>query len=964
MPIVSGQRWMSLAEPELGLGAVTAADVRQVTLHFSASLETRSYALASAPIKRVVLRKGERLTTAQHKNLIIDRVEEIEHLFYYQCGSLLIPENELNQITSLTTADRRLLDGRVDSTQLFSLRRRAWHYRRTIQQHPAHGYLGARMDLIPHQLYIAHEVAERRCPRVLLSDEVGLGKTIEACLILHRLYVRGQSGRVLILVPEALIHQWFVELYRRFNLTCAIFDEARCVSIQAQTALEGSSLNPFLDEHLVLTSTALFKKHPERLEQALAADWGLVIVDEAHHLKWSTQEVSVEYKMVEAFSKLTRSLLLLTGTPEQFGLEGHFARLRLLDPERYPHYETFRKETEHYHKIAGKVEELLDGKKFTGKNLDSLRKLFSKREDLDNALHHLEKGADLDQTLREVLVEDLLDRHGTGRAVFRNTRAAIPGFPKRRVYPAALALPASQEDAAEIVQHEMDFELGLVETLGRKKLDKDPRVDWVVKLLKKFPEEKFLLICRYQKRAETLYETLRTKTNASMTVFHEEQTILQRDRNAAWFAQPAPGGARLLICSEIGSEGRNFQFAHHCILYDLPLEPELLEQRIGRLDRIGQRETIHLHVPYFKETSGESLFQWVHEGLGAFTHPVQGGALQVEKFQVRLRNLLTKEGRAKQKKGALESLVSETSCYRQELEKRFAQGRDRLLEWHSCRLEKIAPLIADIRALDAKPELADFLLAALDHFGVHVEMLGQHDGLRSKSNRSWLLMSGPLMLEQITFIPPEGRMITFDRAIALDRDDVEFITWDHPIVTSLLDLLLGSETGNAAFSEGKATPLLKAGLFVEMVFLLEPVSPPRYDLNRFLPATSLRVLVNSKAEVLLDHGVEELDKILFVDAVKHALAGQSEGLKPFLEMLQKRGHEVAEKQAADLRNRASIEMTQSLTRELARLDALQSEKNKSKHVERELLQEELLVLSEALEQSRTRLDAVRLIRLS
>jgi predicted amidophosphoribosyltransferase len=106
-------------------------------------------------------------------------------------------------------------------------------------------------------------------------------------------------------------------------------------------------------------------------------------------------------------------------------------------------------------------------------------------------------------------------------------------------------------------------------------------------------------------------------------VFHEDLTLVQRDRAAAWFSEA--DGARLLLCSEIGSEGRNFQFAHHLILFDLPLKPDLLEQRIGRLDRIGQTEDIKIHVPYIAGSGEEVLARWYHEGLNAFEKNLEGG---------------------------------------------------------------------------------------------------------------------------------------------------------------------------------------------------------------------------------------------------------------------------------------------------------------------------------------------------
>src|SRR5690606_30569118 len=167
------------------------------------------------------------------------------------------------------------------------------------------------IDLIPHQLYIAHEVSSRYAPRVLLSDQVGLGKTIEACLILHRLLVTGSISRVLILVPESLVHQWFIELLRKFNLWFHIFDEERCASLD-ESAPDG---NPFLDNQLIICSIEFLANSRKRSQQAISAGWDMLVVDEAHHLEWSLDHVSTEYGIVELLSKESTGLLLLTATP-------------------------------------------------------------------------------------------------------------------------------------------------------------------------------------------------------------------------------------------------------------------------------------------------------------------------------------------------------------------------------------------------------------------------------------------------------------------------------------------------------------------------------------------------------------------------------------------------------------------------------------------------------------------------
>jgi ATP-dependent helicase HepA len=152
---------------------------------------------------------------------------------------------------------------------------------------------------------------------------------------------------------------------------------------------------------------------------------------------------------------------------------------------------------------------------------------------------------------------------------------------------------------------------------------------------------KVLVICAHAETAMDLEDALRVRSGIPATVFHEGMNILERDRAAAYFADEE-FGAQVLICSEIGSEGRNFQFAHHLVLFDLPSHPDLLEQRIGRLDRIGQKHIIELHVPYLETSPQERLFQWYHEALNAFLNTCPTGNALQHQFGPRLLPLLKK----------------------------------------------------------------------------------------------------------------------------------------------------------------------------------------------------------------------------------------------------------------------------------------------------------------------------------
>src|SRR5438093_5491684 len=241
-----GQRWISESEPELGLGTIIRVTPRTVVTEFKAARQTREYVRRNMPLRRVRFRAGDAIENRNRQHLTIEAIDERDGLFYYRGGKTEFCETDLSDTISFSKPEERFFAGHFDAPEAFQLRIAALEHQHRRRKSKVRGFLGGRIDLLPHQIYIASEVAGRIAPRVLLADEVGLGKTIEACLILHRLILTGRAERVLILVPDSLIHQWFIELLRRFNLWFHIFDEERCQAIEEINPEE----NPFLDDQL------------------------------------------------------------------------------------------------------------------------------------------------------------------------------------------------------------------------------------------------------------------------------------------------------------------------------------------------------------------------------------------------------------------------------------------------------------------------------------------------------------------------------------------------------------------------------------------------------------------------------------------------------------------------------------------------------------------------------------------
>ena len=941
----TGQRWVSESEPELGLGLVRRVGTRTVTIAFGASGESREYARDNAPLKRVRFRVGDKVQNQQGQTIAVRSVTERNGLIIYGGNGQELCESELNDALSFSKPEERLLAGQLDSLEMFDLRVAALKHQHHRRKSKVRGFVGGRIELIPHQLYIAAEVSSRLNPRVLLADEVGLGKTIEACLILHRLILTGRAHRVLILVPDSLVHQWFVELLRRFNLWFHIFDEERCEAIE----MVNPESNPFLDGQLVLCSLSLFTKNEARLQQALAAGWDMLVVDEAHHLGWAPDAVSPEYAVVEAISRRTPGLLLLTATPEQLGMASHFARLRLLDPDRFFDLQEFIGEAEHYRDVAGLADKLLNHRPLASNDMTLLGRILGETE--ENIRPRLEKMEQGDSLVRSEFMSALLDQHGTGRVMFRNSRSTISGFPKRRAKLHSLSAPASHTDLFDSLVQEFASDTNLKSAQDfQPDFSQDPRIDWLADLLRSLKQEKLLLLCRTQRKVEAIDAALRQQLNMKVSVFHEGLSLVQRDRNAAWFAEA--DGARLLIASEIGSEGRNFQFAHHLVLFDLPLDPELLEQRIGRLDRIGQTSEIQVHVPYIAGSPYEVLARWFHQGLNSFEKNLAGGRELLDRFGARVHDLAQDFHETQDTAHAeLECLIQETTTARSELTERLEQGRDRLLEMNSFRAGSATQLVQVIQKQDNDQSLDEFMLSVFDRFSIHVEELAP---------RTYRLGSAGVFADSFPGLPPDGFTITGDRQRALSREDVQFLTCDHPLVTGALDLLLGSEQGNSSFARW---PDQKTrGIYLEAVYLLECIAPPPLHADRFLPPTPLRVLVDHCGQEVGSAFAPETLARQLKPGDAYPLLEQSELREELLPSLIEKAHSIASCQVPALVAQARTEMTVQLKHEIARLKELQKVNRSVQPEEVESLVQQQRDLDQHLSAARLRLDAIRLIQ--
>lgn len=969
-----GQRWLSDTEPDLGLGTVSEIQGRTVTLQFNASEEQRQYAQASAPLTRLMLKPGHHVDLAEmleredaRQAEIVDVTLSPQHTLVYQVRvgdeTHPLPEVLLPNDVSMNRPLDRLFAGQFDTHHWFNLKRDALRVLGQAERSGLMGLSSVRAELIPHQVYIANEVASRYAPRVMLADEVGLGKTIEAGMILQQQLVSGLAKRALIVVPDALLHQWLVEMLRRFNLQFTILDKER---IKALRGSDGD--NPFLSAQLVLSPLSLFANNNADTADACQAGWDLCIIDEAHHIEaanfneaahvpdsaqsenaTTAQHQGQTLQTLQHLAAACKGLLLLTATPEQMGNANFFALLQLIDPARFNNYETFLKEQQTYQQVAADIDSLKDDP---------------------------EKLA------------DLLDQHGTGRVLFRNTRQNLQGFPTRRLHPHPLD---NQSPLARLPSANSEDEAAakLLTAHSRK-------LAWLAEWLPSI-DGKVLLICASDDLANAIDHFLRRGAGIRSAVFNRNMSLLERDRAAAYFAgDESDQAARILVCSEIGSEGRNFQFCQHLVLFDLPENPDLLEQRIGRLDRIGQQGDVNLHVPYHGENNDGSLhpeailFQWYDQGLKAFTQIASTGWRLWQAFRAPLQQHLQyaqQHQQADQQQhhnsaepdapqaitaSAKSSPPSATShesfatfleavaTQRQALQLEMEQGRDRLLELNSFNADKAEAVIEKIRKTERDSSLKHWMTQVLDRYNIHNEE--NLDGSYS------VVPSEDMLIPQFPGLADDGINACFERDLAVRREDRAFLSWQHPMINGALDLVQSSHQGKASVSllEWQDSIPPRTDLILTCLFRIKVSAPSHLQLPKYLPETAfiLHAVMDEDGKFSVLPGNQPLysdSGLRPVDDARPAITKVLAEYQRKLNNLAKKTRKLAQVQTEKLAAIASKQMLERQTAEIKRLLVLQQRNPNIREEEIDYLKDQTRALHECLSQAKAELVAVHTV---
>ena len=449
---------------------------------------------------------------------------------------------------------------------------------------------------LPHQLEVAKQVVENMNGKAILADEVGLGKTIEAGLILKEYMIRGLVKKVLILVPASLVSQWAMELNQKFFIP-AVEQKKNYVWEQCD---------------VVVSSIDTAKKSPHR-EIIYEQDYDMVIIDEAHKLKNNRTK---NYEFVQNLKK--KFCLLLTATPIQNRIEEIFNLVSLLKPghlgnivdftETYGKQRSLRTD-EHLKALVNKVmirnRRIDTGIEWSKRNVETIMIEFSKEErELYNAVQSLKNISFGNQfSLITMLRETCSSREAlfiTLKNMVEKQGGEIPSYVNSLIEKIdAVSRNSKAEKALELIQ-----------TIN----------------------DKVIIFTEY--RATQLYLQWFLKQHGITSVpFRGGFKRGKKD----WMKQLFKNNVQVLIATEAGGEGINLQFCQHVINYDLPWNPMRLEQRIGRVHRLGQTKDVFIYNFAVKDTVEEHILKLLYEKIHLFERVI--GELDDILAKIELHNL-------------------------------------------------------------------------------------------------------------------------------------------------------------------------------------------------------------------------------------------------------------------------------------------------------------------------------------
>jgi superfamily II DNA or RNA helicase len=851
---------------------------------------------------------GERVRRAAtgEDGVIVSAGESALVQVAFPSGSVWVHAEELERLPE--GPSERLAAGELGHLEPYGLRLQSLYLKHAYRYDPLTGLSSARIEPQLHQVFVAHRVTQKLQPRMILADEVGLGKTIEAGLIIKELRARGLLGRVLIIVPASLQLQWQSELRSKFNEDFEVLDSA------ALQYLGRGGGNPWMARQNVICSLP-FAANPKRAEQIIEAAWDLVIFDEAHrvrrHLQGASKTRTTQaYRLADELKELVNGLLLLTATPMQVHPFELYSLIELVEPGLFP---TFRA----YDSLRGYLPQMnaLMKDLQAWNALDDAERASALRANavmLDQLGAPPVRAAQMlaDDQERERLMDRLVDRHPLAGALVRNRKAEVGGFTpreaskvpvtleddelmlyqevadylregynqalvqknnalgflmvgyqkmlasssyavrqsfRRRIaklktqlkdVAAAKAKPPSESyleelrDAEEMTQALTELEYAAVDSGGLlleiKQLEdlvdrlghvRDSKALTLLSALDGIfdghPHEKVIVFTTFIETQEFLAAALRSN-GYSVSTFNGRMSLDEKEESVRNFKT----NDQILISTEAGGEGRNFQFCHLMVNYDLPWNPMRVEQRIGRLDRIGQKRPVRIYNLFCEKTVEERVIEVLELRIGLFQESVGSldpilGEVERDIERLVLSDPATFAKEFQQYEAGLERRVREA----REKERTLA---DFVLDRASLRRDLTTKLLNQSQ-LARWSDLEQFAVRCLPYFG---------GTLKDHYEGGQVVSLSPRLMARMKQRQSTIRG-TFDPGIAQDREEFPFFAFGHWLVDELAELPLIVDPVTTA---ARQAPDVPAGEWVEVYYEIrgEGVKPSGWFLRHLV----------------------------------------------------------------------------------------------------------------------------------
>lgn len=766
--------------------------------------------------------------------------------------------------------------GELGEPERYLLRLQAEYLHHAHRFDPLAGLSNARVEPKHHQVFVAHRVTRKPSARMILADEVGLGKTIEAGLVLKELRAREAAARTLIVTPPNLTTQWQQELRVKFNEEFDVIDGA------AAKHLGRNGANPFATTDSVIAPLT-FVVRPERREQVTEVSWDLVIFDEAHRVRMGRARTTRAYELASELRDRVAGMLLLTATPLQLDIIELWALIDLVEPGLFPDPDDFDRERtelprlnrlmrdvqvwtalgpEERASVADDHDELLTDCGITPSDLDSLEDREVREKTLDRiADHHplaevmvrnrrADVGGFTARTARTVLVElteeevavqeavtaylrDCFNAADGGTtalgfllvtyrkmlssssvAIHTSLKRRLAGLKeRRRLLERGATLEERSIGGGELVDRREAVEADtfldevaappgmlleteifaleqLIEQLGSVRDSKAREVVRAVdEVLAADPEEKVLIFTQFRDTQRLLVRAIEAR-GYRVETFHGGLSKEEKDASVERFRR----ASQVLVSTEAGGEGRNLQFCHILINHDLPWNPMRVEQRIGRVDRIGQEREVRIINVASADTIEVRILEVLAERIHVFEESI--GSLDpilgdLEKDFERISLLPDRE------------MSAELDDLSADIERRMGEARaaeqvfqDFALERNSFRRDEAARLL-ERTSMATAGDLRAFVERSLHYEGGHVAE--EVDG-RTAITLSPAL-TGRLRAPQSTY---RG---TFDPPLAVREEAWDFFALGHPVIDGLLETQRAGVEGRTGARVAADAPL-------------------------------------------------------------------------------------------------------------------------------------------------------------